>query len=164
MPLFADEVNIASGVGGSLQHIHEAASGDGRHGLYASGFKERGREIADVDEIVHHAPGGNVLAPADSERNVEAVLVDLAFHAGEGLAVIGGNHHKRVVEFAGLLQLLQRQAQVLVKPLHFQGIVEHVAAHNTVVWQIGRHVDAGRIAAGTQAGAFFIDAVRLLAT
>ena len=163
---FGDEHCVASGVDGAgfigLQDVEEALAGDGWGFGDAGDFENCRGEIASVDEVVDRAAGGNIFAPADGERDVEAVLVDLAFDAGEGHAMIGGDDDESVVEFAGLFEFGKDTAQVFVDPFDFQGVIEHVTAHDGVVGIILWHGDFGGIFAGADSGAVFVFPVRFL--
>ena len=92
------------------------------------------------------------------------MFVDLTLDAREGHAVVGGHDDQCVVQLADLLQLLHGPAQVLVEPLHLQGVIQHVAANDPVVGKIlGQH-DVGQLLACPQAGAWFVSAMRLVPT
>ena len=94
---------------------------------------------------------------------MEAVLVDLPLHPREGHAVVRRDDHERVVELAGLLEMVEDPAEVRVEPLDLEGVVEHVAADHVRVGEVGRQRHVGERPARASAGAFLVDAVGLVA-
>ena len=111
------------------QHAEQAAAGQDRRRRDAAGFEERGRQIHQVDEVIHHPPAGDAGA-AGHKRHGHAVVVEVALAAGHaGHPVVAAGDDERVGKCAGRLQLLEDHAHGGVPGLDLPHVVGEVAAH-----------------------------------
>ena len=90
-------------------------------------------------------------------------LVGVAFHAGEGHAVIAGDDDDGVLQQPAPFKLREHHSEMFVRVLDLVGIVEHVGADGLVVRPVGGDAwDVGELlAAFPDAGLELILAVRL---
>jgi hypothetical protein len=131
-------------------------------GSHSSGFAEGGCDVPEIDEIIHYAPAFHLRAPAHGHGDVERIFINLPFYAREGHAVIGGRHDQRVVELADFLEFFEDQAQMMVHPLDFEGVIQEIPPdHRAVRVVLGQHNFFG-VSPRAKAGIQFISAVRLV--
>ena len=110
------------------QHAEQAAAGHDRRRRDAAGFEERGRQIHQVDEVIHHPPAGDAGA-AGHKRHGHAVVVEVALAAGHaGHPVVAAGDDERVGKCAGRLQLLEDHAHGGVPGLDLAHVVGKVGA------------------------------------
>ena len=114
MTFFAHEgavtrgIDLAIGIG--FEQVEEAFASDLWVDIEAGGFEEGGRVVYEADEVFDHATAFATLAPADSKRKVKVGFVHLAFDAGKGHAIVGGDDDDGVVEFTRSFELVEHEA------------------------------------------------------
>ncbi len=169
---FADEDVIAASddLPGfvAFPDLAPAFAGDGFHAAVRLGdachIEQGGGDVGEVDKVIDDASGVlDFAGPANGERDVIAVVVSVAFDAGEGHAVVGGDDDEGVIELAALFEFSDHETEVTVGVLHFEGVVEHVVADFFGVGPVGGHaVDVAEFfAAFVDAALVFVTAMGL---
>lgn len=87
-----------------MEDGQEAVAGHLGVDVDACGFEEGWGEVHEVDKVVNRSAWGDDAFPHGGQGHVVGDFVELAFHAGEGHAVVGSDHDEGVVEFAALFE------------------------------------------------------------
>jgi len=85
---------------------------------------------------------------------MDSGFVQRCLGSGERHTVVGGDDHKRALEFLGPLERRQNPSQVGVIVGDFKGVVGQVGAHDVGIGQEGRHAHLlqARAVAGCDTG------------
>ena len=167
--LAPDDDERALGFRFVLEQVDQTVARDRGHASIGHGNAaqlEKGRrEIDGADQLAHAAAGfDDAPGPAHHQRHAMRVVEGVALYAREGHAVVGSNDDQRIRRFAAGVECGQQLAHVRIEPFDLQGIVEQVAAHDVVVWQVRGHVvDIVQLLASGQAGPGIVAPMRIAA-
>ena len=112
----------------ALQNIEETPGSHGRGRLQTRSLQEGGREVGQADKVVYRAACRHFRTPADGQRNVGSIPINVRFGPGERKTIVTGDHHEGVIQFAGVFQDAEHASQLGIEPFDFERIIEQVAA------------------------------------
>ena len=79
------------------------------------------------------------------QRHADAGIGQIAFHAGEGDAVVGGVDHERVIAEAALIKRTKYLPDFVIEDLRHGDVVRHVLSYARRIGQAGRRLHIGWI-------------------
>ena len=100
--------------------------------------------------------------PADCQRHMCAIVVDIALAAGKRHAVIAGHHNDGIFQLPCLPKHLDEFTGFSVIALHFKIIIRDVAAHVRCIRETGRNFNLIQRDAAFRTGISHIPPVRIV--